>query len=163
MPPPRRLFKRTERGQAMVEYHVLIPGSILLVIVVAGLLGPYLGNAFRRALRPMMDQKACVASYDINDNSICSNNGDCEKVESETMDSGSFTFEDAMFVESVVIKAGKSYNIFRTNPEAFETTTEDGCYRVTFSGNEVAWERLSSSPSCQEISHIDVWQAPICR
>jgi hypothetical protein len=147
----------------MVEYHVLIPGSILLVIVVAGLLGPYLGNAFRRVLRPMMDQKACVASYDINDNSICSENGNCEKVENETMDSGSFTFKDAMFVESVVIKAGQSYNIYRADSGKFETTTDDGCYHVSFSGNIVEWARIGGGPSCKAISHIDVWQAPICQ
>ena len=38
--------KRSERGQAMVEYQVLIPGSVLLVIAAAWLLGPTIGNSF---------------------------------------------------------------------------------------------------------------------
>ena len=139
--------KRSERGQAMVEYQVLIPGSVLLVIAAAWLLGPTIGNSFRRVLRPLMDQKACVASYDIQDNSICSNNGDCEKAEWDGMDSGSYTFDDALFVESIVIKAGVTYNILWADPDEFETTTDDGCYRVTFRGNEVAWERMGSGPS----------------
>ena len=155
--------KRRESGQAMVEYQVLIPGSILLVIAAAWLLGPNIGNAFRRVLRPLMDQKACVPAYDVKDNSICSKNEDCEKIEGESMDAGSFTFKDALFVESVVIKAGVTYNIHWTDPNEFETTTDDGCYQVNFSGNVVTWERISSSPTCQEISHIDVWQAPICQ
>lgn len=72
MPHPRRLIKRTERGQAMVEYHVLIPGSILLVIVVAWLISPQLKSTFLKVLRPMIEQKACVQAYDIDDNSIFS-------------------------------------------------------------------------------------------
>jgi Flp pilus assembly pilin Flp len=39
--------KRSESGQAMVEYQVLIPGSILLVVAAAWLLGPAIGNSFR--------------------------------------------------------------------------------------------------------------------
>ncbi len=124
---------------------------------------PIISHAFRRVLRPLMDQKACVPSYDIQDNSICSNNGDCEKAEWDGMDSGSYTFDDALFVESIVIKAGVTYNIHWADPDEFETTTDDGCYRVTFSGNEVAWERIGRGPSCQSISHMDVWQAPICQ
>jgi len=36
--------KRSENGQAMIEYQVLIPGSILLAIAAAWLLGPNIGN-----------------------------------------------------------------------------------------------------------------------
>jgi hypothetical protein len=68
-----------------------------------------------------------------------------------------------MFVESVVIKAGKNYNIFRTDPNKFETTTDDGCYHVSFHGSTVAWQRTGGGSSCKAISHIDVWQAPICQ
>ena len=58
------------------------------------------------------------------------------------MDSGSYTFDDALFVESIVIKAGQSYKVSLTDPNLFETTTDDGCYRVTISGNRVEWQRI---------------------
>jgi hypothetical protein len=158
-----RIFRRYEMGQAMIEYQVLIPATILLAIAAAWLLGPQISNAFRMVLRPMMEPKACVPTYDVEDNSICSQNGECEKAEWEGMDDGSYTFDDALFVESVVIKAGLSYEISLSDPHIFETTTNDGCYRVTIRGNQVAWARIGSGPSCQAISHIDVWQAPICQ
>lgn len=147
----------------MIEYQILIPGVILLAAVAAWLLGPQIGNAFRMVVRPMMEPKACVPAYDVDDNSICSQNGDCEKAEWDGMDRGSYTFDDALFVESIVIKAGQSYEVSLADPNLFETTTSDGCYQVTISGNHVEWERIGSGPSCQEISHIDVWQAPICQ
>lgn len=157
-----RSLHRTECGQAMAEYHVLIPGSILLVMAAAWFLGPWVKSAFLRVLRPMVAQKACVPAYDIDDNSICSHNGDCQKAEWEDMDSGSVVFEGGLFVESVVVKAGQKHYTFWINPSEFETTTDDGCYRVSFSGNAVNWQRIGSGPECQAISHIDVWQAPIC-
>jgi hypothetical protein len=147
----------------MVEYQVLIPGSILLVIVVAWIIGPELRNTFLKVLRPMMEQKACASAYDFDDNSICSTNGDCEKAEWEDMDSGTFEYESTWFVESVVIKAGKGYNVYRADPGNYETTTDDGCYQVTFYGNTVEWVKIGDGPSCKAISHIDVWQAPICQ
>lgn len=153
----------TESGQAMIEYQVLIPVMVLLAIAAAWLIGPQIGNAFRMALRPMVEPKACVPAYDIDVNSICSQNGDCEKAEWEGMDSDSYTFDDALFVESIVIKAGLSYEVSLADPNLFETTTDDGCYHVTISGNRVEWERIGSGPSCQSVSHIDVWQAPICQ
>jgi Flp pilus assembly pilin Flp len=157
----RKLLKN-EQGQALAEYHVLIPGSIVMIML-AYLLTPGLLDAYRHIVYLVEGPKECVVFNGLEDNSYCDQNENCAKIESEDMNHGTFRYADAISVDTVVIKAGKTYSIQRDNPYAMSYTTSDGCYQVTFKTNWVEWERLGEGKGCQEISHIDVWQAPICQ
>jgi hypothetical protein len=157
----RKLF-RSERGQALAEYHVLIPGSIIMIWA-AYLLGPGLADIYRHVVSLFREPLPCVDFGGAEDNSLCDHDEYCEKAEWNGMDVGSFEYEDALVVDTVVIKAGRSYVIFRDDPSKISYTTDDGCYRVTIKTNRVEWERIGSGKTCQAISHIDVWQAPLCK
>jgi Flp pilus assembly pilin Flp len=159
-----RRLRKIERGQALVEYNVLIPTAILLVIGVAWLIGPSISDIYRHVTSVMLGPKECVVfDPDAQGNDFCSHNEDCEKAEWEDMDQGSYTYEDALTVETAVIKAGKTYEIRRDDPFKFQYETDDGCYRVTFKTNKIEWERIGSGSTCQGVSHVDIWQAPICQ
>jgi hypothetical protein len=152
---------KNERGQALAEYHVLIPGSIIMIWA-AYIIGPGLQDAYRHVVYYLQGPKQCVLFEGAKDNSLCDKHEDCEKLEYEGMDSGSFRYKEALNIETVVIKAGRKYDIRRNAPYKMSFTTDDGCYRVTFKTNKVEWERIGEGKSCQAISHIDVWQAPLC-
>ena len=157
----RRLF-RNQGGQALAEYHVLIPGSIIMIW--AGyLLSPALTDVYRHVVSIMRSPLDCVVFNGLEDNSFCSQNEYCEKAEWDGMDKGEFIYEDALVVDTVVIKAGQTYTIFRDNPSRVSYTTDDGCYQITIKTNRIEWERIGSGKTCKEISHIDVWRAPICQ
>lgn len=157
----KRLIKN-QRGQALAEYHVLIPGAVLLAIVAAWVLGPNISDVYRHVTAVILGPMECVPTYDHEDNSICDHNDLCEKTDYDDEESGSFTYQDALTVDSVVIKAGRSYEIVRDDPFKFSYTTDDGCYEVTFKTNTINWQRIGNGPDCQSVSHIDYWQAPIC-
>jgi hypothetical protein len=151
-----------EGGQAYAEYHVLIPASII-IIWAAYLLGATLSDVYRHVVSITRSPLDCVVFNGHEDNSFCSHHEYCEKAEWENMDKDSFEYEDALVVDTVVIKAGVSYTIVRDDPSKFSYATNDGCYKVTIKTNKVEWERVGSGNTCQEISHIDVWQAPFCK
>lgn len=157
----RKLF-RSEQGQAMAEYHVLIPGSIIMIWA-AYILSPALTDIYRHVVSMLRDPLECVEFQGLEDNSLCDRHEYCEKAEWGDMNAGSFIYEDALVVDTVVIKAGRNYVIFRDDPSKLSYTTEDGCYSVTLTANRVEWERIGGGRTCQEISHIDVWQAPFCK
>jgi hypothetical protein len=156
----RKLFNH-QRGQALAEYHVLIPGSII-VIWAAYMLGGTLSDIYRHIVSIVRVPYECVEFNGLEDNSFCSHNQYCEKAQWEDMDEGSFEYKDALVVDTVVVKAGTGYTIVRDNPSKISYTTNDGCYKVTIKTNKIEWERVGSGNACKEISHIDVWQAPIC-
>jgi len=153
---------RSERGQALAEYHVLIPGSIIMIWA-AYLLSPALTDIYRHVVSLLREPLQCVEFNGAEDNSLCDQHEYCEKAEWGQMDAGAFTYEDALVVDTVVIKAGRNYVIFRDDPSKIGYTTDDGCYRVTIMTNRVEWERIGGGKACQAISHIDMWQAPLCK
>jgi hypothetical protein len=159
--PIRKLF-RNQWGQALAEYHVLIPGSIIMIWA-AYLLSPALSDVYRHVVSLIRSPLDCVEFNGLEDNAFCSHNEYCEKAEWDDMDKGEFIYEDALVVDTVVIKAGVTYTIFRDDPSKISYTTEDGCYKVTMKTNRVEWERIGGGRTCQAISHIDVWQAPLCQ
>ncbi len=151
------------KGQALTEYAVIFPPVILLAIGAAWILGASATDVYRHVTSIFMGQKECVPQYDHADNSICDEHEYCEKTEYEDVTSGSYTYEDALSVDAIVIKAGKTYEIRRDDPFQFVYTTDDGCYRVTFKTNRIDWEQTGGGSDCQAISHVDAWQAPICQ
>jgi Flp pilus assembly pilin Flp len=159
----RRLIK-TEKGQALLEYQVLFPAAILLVIAAAWLIGPNISDVYRHVASVMLGPKECVVfNPEEQGNDYCDHHEDCEKAEWEEMDQGSYEYSSALTVETAVIKAGKTYEIRRDDPFKFQYETDDGCYRVTFKTNKVEWERIGTGDTCQGVSHVDIWQAPICQ
>jgi hypothetical protein len=155
------ILKR-ETGQALTEYSVIFPAAVLLVIGAAWVLGTNTSDVYRHVASVIVGQKECVPQYDHGDNSICDQNEDCEKAEYEDVDSGSYTYDDALSIDAVVIKAGKTYEVRRDDPFQFIYVTDDGCYEVTFKTNKVSWQRTGGGSDCKGVSHIDHWQAPIC-
>jgi len=158
-----RLMKN-EKGQALLEYNILIPGAILLAITVAWIIGPSISDVYRHLVSVIEGPKECVV-FDpaVQGNDFCDHSEDCEKAEWEEMDYGSYSYDSALTVETAVIKAGKTYEIRRDNPFNFQYETDDGCYKVTFKTNKVEWERVGGGSTCKAVSHIDIWQAPICQ
>jgi hypothetical protein len=155
-------FIKGNKGQGLTEYSVIIPTAILVVVAAAYALGVNTGDIYRHLASVILGQKECVPQYDYEDNSICDQDDLCEKVDYEDEDSGSYTYQDALSIDSVVIKAGRTYEVRRDNPYQYVYTTEDGCYTVTFKTNKISWERTGGGPDCQSVSHVDHWQAPIC-
>jgi hypothetical protein len=157
-----RKLQKNQQGQALAEYHILIPGVLVLALAAAWILGPNISDIYRHVTSVLTGPLECVAQYNHDDNSICDQNDLCEKVEYEDEESGEFTYQGALTIDSVVIKAGKTYEIVRDDPFKFTYTTSDSCYQVTFKTNSIEWKRVGSGPGCQAVSHIDHWQAPIC-
>jgi Flp pilus assembly pilin Flp len=155
-------FIKDNKGQAYAEYTIIFPAAVLLIIASAWVLGPSTADVYRHVTNVITGQKECVPQYDHEDNAVCDQADLCQKVEYEDQDSGSFTYDDAMSIDSVVIKAGKTYEVRRDDPFKYVYTTDDGCYQVTFKTNSIDWARTGSGPDCQGVSHIDHWQAPIC-
>lgn len=133
------------------------------MIWAAYLLSPALSDVYRHVVSLMRTPPECVNFNGHEDNAFCSQNEYCEKAEWDEMDKGEFIYEDALVVDTVVIKAGLTYTIFRDDLSKISYTTDDGCYKVTIKTNRVEWERIGGEKTCQEISHIDVWQAPFCQ
>jgi Flp pilus assembly pilin Flp len=157
-----RKFLKKEQGQAYAEYQVLVPAGILLATMAGLLLAPPVADVFRHVTAVFTGPLECVPTYDFDDNEICDQDDLCAKAEYNDEDSGSFTYEDALTVDSVVIKAGKTYEIVRDDPFKFTYTTNDGCYSVTFKTNTISWKRVGNGSDCKSVSHVDYWQAPIC-
>ena len=157
-----RLLRRKEKGQAFVEYTVLYPGALLVVILVLIFLGPAIGDIYQHIASILAGQKPCVTFTGAEDNEYCDQHEDCMKVDYLGQESGSFIYEDELSIETVVIKAGTTYEIRRNDPYQFEYVTDDGCYQVTFKTNRAEWERIGYGPDCQAVSHIDYWSAPLC-
>jgi hypothetical protein len=155
-------FIKSHKGQAFAEYAIIFPAAVLLVVGSAWVLGANTSDVYRHVTSILRGQLECVPTYDLDDNSICDLDDLCAKEDYENQDSGSFTYENALTIDSVVIKAGKNYEIRRDDPFQYIYTTDDGCYTVTFHTNKVSWDRTGSGPDCKSVSHIDYWQAPIC-
>lgn len=153
---------KNNKGQGLTEYAIIIPTVILLVIGVASAVGTNVDDVYRHVASVIVGQKTCVPQYDHSDNSVCDGAEYCEKVEYEDVDSGSYIYKDALSIDAVVIKAGRTYEVRRDDPLQFVYVTDDGCYQVIFKTNKISWERTGGGQDCQGVSHMDHWQAPIC-
>jgi hypothetical protein len=158
---PRPLVDK-DSGQALIEYIIFYPGVILLAIFILYILGPSIGDLYRHAVRVLSRQKPCVTFNGPEDNQFCDQHDDCLKAEYSGENNGSFVYEGELSIEAVVIKAGLTYEVSRNDPYQLDITTDDGCYRVNFMTNRVDWQRIDTGPSCQAVSHIDYWSAPLC-
>jgi Flp pilus assembly pilin Flp len=175
----RRLFKN-ERGQALAEYQVLYPGSILMVLAVFVLIAePVKGmycdavNVFSNGIcasspsgdieeptpEPTEEVQECVELIQAEGCSQCDQYPyGCTCLPG--VNEGEYHSQG---IESLVIKAGQDYHVYSTS------TTPDGCYHVTFFPDDpemenevVTWERLEDGKDCKDISHLESWYSLVC-
>jgi hypothetical protein len=164
-------IRRSERGQALAEYHVLIPGSILL----AGFMLPVIAGG--------VNSIYCEVANTLDDDVCMEINGEVVPTEEEEecivhpMDGGSScdqsdfcslydvpynegTVVSPYPIQSLVLKAGQDYHIFNSG------LTEDGCYNVEFSVIDgfqaVGWQKVGPDKECHDVSHIESWNVLIC-
>jgi hypothetical protein len=157
-----RKILKNEQGQAYAESQILIPAGILLATLAGLLLAPAVTDVYRHVTAVFSGQLECVPSYDFNDNEICDKDDLCAKAEYNDDTSGSFTYDGALTIDSIVLKAAKTYTIVRDDPYQYTYTTSDSCYEITFKTNTIIWRQIGFGSECGNISHIDSWQAPIC-
>ena len=168
--------KKKQRGQAMAEYQVLIPSGILVSILLLLVFGGWLGDLYEDFTTTLLDvfngngvegtelvdepEDVCVdrdAILDQDGGSYCDQSDDCDHLEpegNEDFNTGTHTAEDD--IDLFVIKAGRTYHIF--NPGF----TDDGCMYVEFDGDTVSWEKVGDGAICQDVSHVQAWQSPLC-
>ncbi len=168
----RKLFKRSERGQALAEYTVLFPPVLLISFMVLIPLSTHANFIFCEMLyamdpsagqcdqwlseEPVVEDETpedeCIVFNAEEGASQCSQSDDCAELPG--LNTGSYDSSDD--IESFVIKAGQDYHIYETG------LTEDGCYYVEITGSHVSWERYGSGPQCKDVSHTEVWNTPLC-
>jgi Flp pilus assembly pilin Flp len=173
----RKLFKN-ERGQALAEYQVLFPGSILMILATFSLVAKPVAGMYCEAVSMFSNgvcedylgegagetedleetetpeptpTEICVILTEEEGCSQC-DQGDCACLPG--VNEGSFTGSNP--IGSLVIKAGREYHVY------WSGLTEDGCYDVSISGNQASWTKVGNGSGCKDVSHLESWYTPIC-
>ncbi len=176
-----RDLKRSENGQALVEYSVLLTGFFIIVVVIMTVTGEALREPFCRISDvlnwpacaelqpdwglpedPAPEEEECHVLQESEGGSECDQSPDCNLLPG--LNNGFWEAPSGQPIRSFVIKAGRDYHIFQSG------LTYDGCYRVWLGENEdidlpadaVQWERVGSGPHCKDISHMQSWFIPLC-
>lgn len=171
----RKMLKKSERGQALAEYAVLIPPVLLISVLVLIPLTARANYIFCKmvyAMNPEAGQcdqwlgeeevveddtpedEECVVLQQEEGGSQCDIHEDCSLLE-PGLNTGSYDASDD--IDAFVIKAGQEYHVYESG------LTEDGCYYVEIVGNHVSWERYGHGPNCKDVSHEQVWKTPLCQ
>lgn len=168
----------SESGQAMAEYHVLIPGSILMIWAAYVLLGGGLHDSYcsvagmfrpgvcaaeaaslggEEQQPPEADEteepEECVILQEEQGGSQCDHSSDCTLLPG--VNNGSYTASQQ--IDSLVIKAGVEYHVY------YSGYTEDGCYHVDIDGLTATWTKVGGGKYCKDVSHLQSWYRPICQ
>jgi hypothetical protein len=174
----RKMFQKSERGQALAEYVVLLPPmllvSFMVLIPVASranyifcsmvyVMDPSVGQCDQWLNNPVEeeeevvvageDEEECVVLQEESGGSQCDQHDDCDHLPGLNVGS----YEASEDIDAFVIKAGKDYHVFESG------LTEDGCYYVEIIGNQVSWERYGGGKDCKDVSHEQVWKTPLCK
>jgi Flp pilus assembly pilin Flp len=172
----RRLLKN-ERGQALAEYHVLIPGSILMVLATFSLIADPVKRMYCDTVEVFQNgickvsevadvggggegdetpspepTEYCVVLTQAEGCSQC-DQGDCTCLPGTN--TGFYTGRTD--IGSLVIKAGVEYHIY------YSGVTDDGCYDVAIDGNMATWSKVGNGSHCKDVSHLESWYTPVCR
>jgi hypothetical protein len=177
--------EESERGQAMAEYHVLIPGTIVLAgflfafsqgtlsgmfCDIVNSLGQEIctaegggggGEQLNAEPTPTMPAPTEVACTELNTeqgSSQCSQaDGSCKALDAVGTNLNSATHQNANGdIQAFVIKAGQQYRVYH------QGSTNDGCYDVQISGSVASWTKIGNGKNCKDVSHIQNWNAPLC-
>ena len=164
-------IRKSERGQAIIEYMPLIPPVLLLSVLVLVPLAESSGDIFCRMVNSLEPEKCevitveeeeqlpeeeddCIEFVESEGGSQCDQSGVCTLFELP----GPSYWEPSVQIETVIIKAGTDYHKF------YLPGSNDGCYDVTIGTypDGVAWEKVGSGPGCKDISHAQAWQSLVC-
>ncbi len=175
---------RRQTGQALAEYHVLIPAAVVLAILVVWVLGGGIGELYQTGLDAFLsafqgtyaspadgqaaDEYVCVEESQItgqDGGSFCEQHDNCDHIEPGNV-SGCPDFNNCSIGYSpkpsvVVVKAGRDYQIYiEEGQQEVSYTTDDGCYEVTynFEAESLTWTKLYGGHDCKDASHIQAWQ-----
>jgi hypothetical protein len=168
----RKMLQKSERGQALAEYAVLMPPVLLIGFMVLMPLTAHANYVFCRMVYAMdpsvgqcdqyLGEEEVVEEEEVQDDCVvfnaeegasqCSQDDTC--VELPGLNTGSYDSGDD--IDAFIIKAGKDYHIYESG------LTEDGCYYVEITGSHVTWERYGGD-ECKDISNTQVWNSPICQ
>jgi hypothetical protein len=169
----RRLMK-SERGQAFAEYHVLFPGSILMVLAVFVLIAQPAKRMYCDAVglfssgvcegseapaggggedTPTPEPtEECIVLQQSEGCSQCDEYDNCTCLPG--VNEGTY---DSPGIQSLVIKAGKEYHVFQSG------WTDDGCYYVELNDEFAWWQKHAGGSDCKDVSHLQSWYTPICQ
>jgi Flp pilus assembly pilin Flp len=169
----RRLIKN-EKGQALAEYHVLFPGSILMILATFVILGQPVKRMYCDAVGMFSNgicagteapaggedeetpteepEEICVILQEEEGCAQC-DQGDCTCLPG--INAG--VYNGSSDIGSLVIKAGTEYHIFYTG------YTPDYCYHVTIDGSMAMWEKVGTGSNCKDVSHLESWYTPVCQ
>jgi hypothetical protein len=176
-----KMVLKNESGQALAEYFVLIPGSILMVLAGYSLIASSVKNAYCDVIdmfssgicqsveedqgdpeegEPVVEEtptptptdEICVILQEEEGCSQCDQAQDCTCLPG--VNAGFYNAPEA--IDSFVIKAGQEYHVYYTG------FTNDGCYYVTIEENMAAWEKVGGGKYCKDVSHLQSWYTPIC-
>ena len=175
-------IRKSERGQALAEYMPLIPPILLLSVLVLVPLSDSAGDIFCRMVNAMEPEKCeaaivedgedgqvpredpgddtpreepeepCIELDESRGGSQCDHSSWC------TLLPGSQhgVWSPSELIATVVIKSGRWY--FNFNAPG----SSDGCYQVGIQIGRIEWEKIGRGRRCQDISHVEAWEAPIC-
>lgn len=79
--------------------------------------------------------------------SACDHSPDCVLVDN-AQNSGSRTVERSIAYVDIT---DKDYHRYEPGE------TDDGCRKVSISGNTVTWERYGDGPNCKDVSNVQIW------
>ena len=177
----RQLFKQ-EKGQALAEYQVLMPGSILMVLAAFVLIANPLERMYCEVVS-MFDPDACSTevvttedpgSEEDQGNDEKEPNGcqihnrsqggsQCDASPACTLtdvgiNHGTILNHNPNPLLSFIIKAGQEYITF------YPGVTNDGCYLVDLAldGYSVTWSKIGGGNNCKDVSHLEQWRVRLC-
>lgn len=165
-------IRKSERGQALLEYMPLIPPVLLLSVLILVPLAENSSDIFCRMVNAMEPEKCevitldeeeqlpeeepdepCITLQESEGGSQCDQSGVCTKFNLP----GPSVWNPTVSIKTVVVKAGQGY--YRYN-----STTNDGCYNISIETYpyRVRWEKVGHGKKCQDISHVQAWEALVC-
>ena len=178
-----KALKRSEKGQAMGEYSVMMTGIFMITIVIMTTTGESLRNPFcsiadtlnwpacaelqpdwgdEEDPEPEEEEEACHVLQESGGGSECDESPDCNGLPG--INNGYWETDDETPIRSFVIKAGRDYHIYQSG------ITFDGCYQVDLGGGgdselpawAVQWTKIGSGSHCKDVSHLQSWFVPLC-
>ncbi len=168
-----------QSGQALAEYHVLFPGTIILVIGILLTFGSAISGAFDDVVNGITGTlggegevggtPVCVEWVTVQGSSYCDQHPLCDLLEEgDATCTEGFNTCQVLYSEApslVVIKAGTEYQ-FYLDPSSFRyTPNEEGCFDVTYFPNPdpqvggviLTWSPKEGAIGCQDASNVQVW------
>ncbi len=162
-------IRKSERGQALVEYMPLLPPILLLSVMVLVPLADNSSYIFCRMVNAMEPETCelitfeeeqlleeepddCIVFVESEGASQCQQSDVCSLFEFP----GPSVWYPSDPIETVIIKAGTDYYKFNS------PGSNDGCYDVSIEVDRVEWELVGDEDDCKDISNVQAWEALVC-